>query len=352
MWADDGVVTGGHTVSTKFLIVFDTCTIPEYYDDVHKILAYPAGFVVKYDYQVNHIEAAAVEILDRLVGHKTNDEPVVLAYVQARDYKKGGSPPPDNLLPDNALCTLTRIAKFVAVRKVTQDRSDRYYLDLELGGYPFDRDQQLAKDILTELRKKNAIPMLQYIATSEDTGVANLVASQVPSDQSFPAVVNALGQKDSQFSSDTFWRVFSITDTTKSLVPFKSLPPRSARLSQEATSNRVTTYIRCVDQSILEFELQLHRARESDTKDYRIREIHVDSSPATISGKFLDAISTRSYGRSVITLPVPATSSLSDSTARFLFKTVFMKKMRKRIFHMDLNCRSWFDTESVVGEYF
>src|SRR5262249_1490139 len=153
------------------------------------------------------------------------------------------------------------------------------------------------------------IPMMKWIAVSEDPGVKNLFRTDVADDQSFPAVVNSLGQKDSQFSRDTFWRVTRVSATTKSLIPFMSRRAKGAEVAQEV--DRATSYFRSVDQSVLEFEIQFHRARESDTKDYRIRQIKVESSPKALADTFLNTINTRSYGRNSIALPIPATSSLS-----------------------------------------
>jgi hypothetical protein len=77
----------GKRVKTQDLIVFDTSTLPEYYDDVHRILALPAGHVVTYDYSSGNVSPAAqVALRNFAPGSRFR---VVLAYVQSEGYKKG-----------------------------------------------------------------------------------------------------------------------------------------------------------------------------------------------------------------------------------------------------------------------
>ncbi len=44
-----------------FWVIFDTSTRPQYYQDVHNILALPEGFVYRYDYRTSQMSPSAVQ---------------------------------------------------------------------------------------------------------------------------------------------------------------------------------------------------------------------------------------------------------------------------------------------------
>jgi hypothetical protein len=46
----------------------DTSTLPEYYNDVHTIIALPRGYVVTYDYSVRHVAKDVAAILNGFTG--------------------------------------------------------------------------------------------------------------------------------------------------------------------------------------------------------------------------------------------------------------------------------------------
>ena len=50
-------------MTQRDLVIFDTSTLPEYYNDVHNIIALPRDHVVTYDYNVKKISADAAAIL-------------------------------------------------------------------------------------------------------------------------------------------------------------------------------------------------------------------------------------------------------------------------------------------------
>ena len=272
-------------------IIFDTSTLPDYYDDVHKILALPRGHVVTYDYSASHIDDNALTILRNMDGKKEQRR-VLLAYLQAQDYQKGDPSADDALLPQNSFATLTRLAKLVAVRSLTNNNKTRYYLDLELLGYPFDRNQTIAKDIVAELRKQDSVPMKKYISVCPDNAIDALFNQTGTDDQGFSTVVDGLSTTPSQFYKDTFWRITRVTYRTKALLPF--VTPDTVLLSplQRLEGQRTQSYLRVDDQSTIWFHLQFHRGREHGP-DYRIRKIGVQISPQSTSELALATLTSR-----------------------------------------------------------
>jgi hypothetical protein len=306
-------------MATEDLIIFDTCTLPEYYDDVHKILSLPRGHVVTYDYSAGNIEKEALTILNNVTGSKEKRR-VLLAYVQANEYKKGDANP-EGILPENSFATLTRLAELIAVRPLTNNNKTRYYLDLHLLGYPFDRRQTIAIDIVAELRKRESIPMRTYIAVCPDNAINMLFAQTGPDDQGFSTVVDGLSTHPSQFWRDTFWRIYKITSRTKPLIPFSSSEPGDVQPLQRLDADRTQTYLRIPDQSTLFFYLQFHRGREHGP-DYRIRKIKVEKSPKSEGDAVITSFASRSFGQETLAINVPATSSLSAQDIRYQFETI------------------------------
>jgi len=307
-------------MAAEDLVVFDTCTLPEYYNDVHKILSLPRGYVVTYDYSAGNIDPDALNVLKRLVSSHEKRR-ILLAYMQSNDYKKGDPSPEFPTLPEGSFATLTRLAELVAVRELTNNKKTRYYLDLQLFGYPFDRCQTIANDIVTELRKRNAIPMRTYIALCPDTASNVLFAQTDTDEQGFSTVVDGLSTSPSQFYRDTFWRIYKITSRTKPLIPFWSTTPASLEPLQRVDAERTESYLSVRDQSTIFFHFQFHRGREHGP-EYRIRKVRVEVSPKSVADPAVALFNTRSFGQETVAVKVPATSSLSSQDMRYQFETV------------------------------
>jgi hypothetical protein len=302
------------------LVIFDTCTLPEYYDDVHKILSLPRGHIVTYDYSAQHIQREAVAVLKECVISQ-KPRRVLLAYMQAKDYKKGDPSSDDQPLPEGSFVMLTRLAELVTVREITNNNKVRYYLDLRLGGYPFDRRQAVATDIAVELRKHNSIPMQTYIAVCPDNASNVLFAQTQTDEQGYSSVVDGLSTLPSQFHLDTFWRIYKISSRTKSLIPFLSSKTKELQPLSRFDGERTLSYLSVPDQSTIYFYVQFHRGREHGS-DYRIRKFKVEISPKAGGDEVAAAFATRSFGRETVAINVPATSSLSIQDIRYQFETL------------------------------
>jgi hypothetical protein len=304
-------------VKTPDLIVFDTSTLPEYYDDVHRILSLPAGHVVTYDYSSGNVSPAAQVALGNFTpGSRLR---AVLAYVQTEGYKKGDGSSETTVLQTATIQTLTRLAWIVAVRSKEVGEKVRFYLDLELAGYPNDPKTAVANALIDTLRRVGEMPMKTYVAVLDSTEVGALFG-QDSDEQGFAKVVTALSHPASQFHLDTFWRITSIRCRTKSLIPLwmtKELPltPMTA-----AEDERSVTYLDVVDQSTLYFTIQFQRGDEHG-HDYRGRRVTVEGSPKAASDLIRSSFVSRSFGREVVAVSIPATSSLATQEIRIQFAT-------------------------------
>ncbi len=86
------------------LVVFDTSTQTEFYADVHRVLASPAGAVLPYDYERRLTTSAAAQVLDELAGDR-NAAPVdvLLMYGERRGFRKADSDPTEIQVGDTQL---------------------------------------------------------------------------------------------------------------------------------------------------------------------------------------------------------------------------------------------------------
>jgi hypothetical protein len=310
----------------KDFIVFDTSTIPEYYDDVHKILALPEDHIVTYDYSTRNISDEAVRALDdlaaKLKANKNESARAVIAYIQPEAYKKGDGSIAETPLPPATFQTLTRLSNIVAVRTIKTETSNRYYIDLQLRGYPYDPGRKYANALIEELRKAGDIPMKTWITLRPSYASDALFAARAD-DVAFSMVVDNLSHQASQFHQDTFWRLTKVSYRTKSLWPLArtkraTLFPRR-KLSDE--NEKSYSYLKAVDQSTLQFHMQFSRGKSEHGTDYRPRKIAIDATPKSASDLLLTSFTTRSFGQEIVAVSLPATNSLSTQEARFRIAT-------------------------------
>ncbi len=296
--------------------------LTEYYADVHKILALPKGHVVTYDYSERNVSAAAIDVLRKKAKARQIKVRAVLAYVQAETYKKGAGTNAAELLGPPTLQTLTRLGEVIEVREIRNNNKTRYYVDIELHDYPYDKDQVTAKRIIDRLRDRGEIPMKTYIAIYPEDSADALFTRLATTleEEAFTQIVDALSTPKSQFARDTFWRITKITFQTKSLIPLRSTATAVLSPKVESNEDRRYSFLESVDQSSLQFHLQYHRGQEHGT-NYRIRRISVESSPKSSSNLAQSSFSTRSFGQEIVGVTIPATSSLSKQEGFIQFIT-------------------------------
>ena len=81
------------------------------------------------------------------------------------------------------------------------------------------------------------------------------------------------------------------------------------------------SFVDIVDQSTIHFFLQFHRGQEEHGLNYRARQIAVELSPKAVSDILISGFQARSFGREIVAVSVPATSSLSTQDARISLVT-------------------------------
>src|SRR5271167_221309 len=77
--------------SREFWVIFDTGTRPEYYQDVHNLLALPKGAVMRYEYRKKYLSERA---LRWAIAEAAAPSRVVLIYGQKPGFTRGGDTAP------------------------------------------------------------------------------------------------------------------------------------------------------------------------------------------------------------------------------------------------------------------
>lgn len=215
------------------LIVFDTCTKPDYYADVHRLIAMPAGAILRYDYERRLYSEAALKILDA-ANSQSEPIPTTLFYAQCNTFSKGDNDPAESLSWDNSIFIPTRYAKIVNVAVKKRDNRDRdnIYFHLELGGFCTPTADQI-ESLIRVLEKRGELPFgrdnsYKWI-TSFPKGIDVDPFSNSNLDK-WPSVVDALATAPSQFAGDVFWRVSHLKKTNA------GKPPTELPLVSRATN--------------------------------------------------------------------------------------------------------------------
>src|SRR5260370_33998851 len=72
--------------SQEFWVIFDTGTRPEYYRDVHNLLALPRGAVMRYDYRDTYLSERALRLA---VNDAEAPAKILLIYGQKPGFTRG-----------------------------------------------------------------------------------------------------------------------------------------------------------------------------------------------------------------------------------------------------------------------
>lgn len=192
------------------LLIFDTCTKPDYYKDVHKVLASPAGSVIRYDYERRLWTEEAQELAEAIIANR-NPIPALLIYGQVKDFKKGNPDPTFMLTSDNAIFIPTRCAhvvNFSVEPHAVKDR-ENLYLHLEMGGF-LRPDSAELQTLISQLEIKRQLPFDRekaYKWVSKCPNEVSVEALLDASDENWSLVVDKFASSPSQFAGDVFWRV-------------------------------------------------------------------------------------------------------------------------------------------------
>ena len=185
--------------ATSFWVIFDTCTEPDYYQDVHNVLALPRGATVRYEYREQWLSPAAVQAASDPPSAPTA---ILLVYAQWKDYTKGGTSPASPPPAEEMAWLPIRLAD---MQLIPPREGDNFFFDFKLGDYPR-LDSDCLRDILSPLMAAQEVPLHKWVSISHDVEALKSLRSQLDSDN-WQKIVDSLATPPMQFQGDTFWRV-------------------------------------------------------------------------------------------------------------------------------------------------
>jgi hypothetical protein len=305
------------TRNSSFWVIFDTSTCPDYYKDVHNLLAFPLNAVIRYDYQDVHIAPSAIEAA-RLSGAQPIR--VLLIYAQAKGYRKGDPAPKDLQTFDDMLWVATRFAHLRMVREIKKGTGFRFFFDLQLLEYP-NQNSEAIRDILFPLAQAGAVPFQKWVALSD-----RIQAYQKLADggihQNWAPLVDTLGAPPSQFAGDSFWRINRIgRGKARELVrPFYQ-PEERTESGQTVTIGEKAIYpIHELDDITIEFET--HTPRNLPSADSVPRQIKIETkAEGPLKQLAGSAVNIRRFAMESKTIEVSASLRLKPTFVDTLFKT-------------------------------
>ena len=183
---------------SRFWIIFDTCTRPEYYQDVHNLLALPKGATLRYEYRDTWLSEDAASA----AANPTHaPAAVVLVYAQWVRFQKEQGKPPASTPGAEMLWTATRVGE---VALIPPPEGDNYFFDIKVMEYPR-VDDDVLMSILDALIDAHEVPFHKWVSVSAQTdALAQLRRGR--DDDNWQSIVNRLGVPPMQFAGDAFWR--------------------------------------------------------------------------------------------------------------------------------------------------
>ena len=184
--------------TSTFWVIFDTCTRRHYYQDVHNLLAYPAGSTIRYEYRDEWLSSEALRASS---NPKTAPATILLVYAQCNEYKKGDSTPPSSSPGDEILWVATRFAELQHVHA----EAGNNFFDFKALAYPKQDNDSLMK-ILHPLIDKQETPFHKWVVMSDDLNALNSLQRGNDA-ENWRSIVEFLSEPPMQFAGDSFWRL-------------------------------------------------------------------------------------------------------------------------------------------------
>lgn len=196
--------------TSRFWVIFDTCTIPEYYLDVHKLLAIPRFAILRYNYKEKYLSSSAITAS---LSPNTAPKFGVLFYAQRSGFSRGDSTPKTGTIFSQMLWIPTRLIEMLCVP--ARD-GETFNYDFKVLSYPC-IDRAAMTRILDPLIEHQETPFNKWVAISSDLKSFDDLRKG-DERKNWGAIVSEFHKREFQFSSDVFWRIVGPTKSRTSRV--------------------------------------------------------------------------------------------------------------------------------------
>ena len=313
----------------RFWVIFDTCTRPEYYQDVHNILALPKNSIIRYNYNEKYLDKLAEQIVQ---NSNQFPEHVLLVYGEFDDYKKGNGIEIFRKNKDEKKqfrIVPTRICKLINLQKINEE----VYFDLQLKDYPYPSSKGNLENIITSLDNNTPFnEKSKYISISGSLENFNFLKTSGNDKDNWASIIKEF-QNETQFKDDSFWRIEG---------PYKAngdLIDTHLSFNKESQSSYLNHYVITEGE---EFYFNLYNYEPRSTIKYD-----------TLKTKILEGLSYDDFVRKVIVddRNSPVVSFLKSIELRqyFISKIKFQKNFNPSLATKEGAC--YFSTNGQVNEW-
>jgi hypothetical protein len=190
----------------SFVAIWDTCTRPQYYQDLHNALSLPSGALIRYDYKRKYFDNKTLRMIQDLIDGQRKYIECVIFYGEIEAYTKSTEPPAGSMVQQMLPYRLGRIVASSYGRGAAADRDTINY-DIELGDYP-NLDSFIARwsDNFSDMVEDRTPFKVWHTHLTDRSLLTDLTPDRKEkSDDTWGQIVRTLHSL--QFSGDSFWRL-------------------------------------------------------------------------------------------------------------------------------------------------
>lgn len=229
-------------------VVFDSCTRSEYYGDLHKLLASPPGWVLRYDYKEKWLSE---ETAKAIRFDKELPSAILFLYAQTKGYSRGDKSPETTPASGEMLWIPTRLGHML---NVVED-AGHFFFDFSVDGYPA---LGSAGAVVDELFARGETPFAKWVAWTSRWAAPGSV-DEAYDDRCWHALVDSLTSDPCQFAGDLFWRIRSLKRAGSDVV----LAPRTSREMQGTQTRQIKSHFAVEDAARYSAEIVTSRSPRS-----------------------------------------------------------------------------------------
>ncbi len=190
-----------------FVVIWDTCTKPDYYNDVHKVITLPKGMMVRYDYTKKYFDEKSLIEFERLANGKIKQINAIHFYGEIEGYAKFQGDIPKGAMVKHWVPF--RLGTVVCAKKQKSGKdgeADKVVYDIFLGDYPNVKNLSRYQTTFQNEFKERA-PFSRWHTYFESDDILSDLSDGVgeSSDSKWFAIVERL--QELQFKDDSFWKL-------------------------------------------------------------------------------------------------------------------------------------------------
>lgn len=190
-----------------FVVIWDTCTKPDYYNDVHKVITLPKGIVVRYDYTKKYFDEKSLILFENISAGKIEEIPTIHFYGEIENYSKFQGNIPDKAMVRHWVpFRLSTIVCAQNQRSGKAGKADKVVYDILLGDYPNLKNLSRHEETFNDEFKERA-PFSKWHTYIESDEILKELSNLdgESSDSNWFAIVEKL--QELQFKNDSFWKL-------------------------------------------------------------------------------------------------------------------------------------------------